>query len=266
MRSISCERASHDPNLCTQGLEETIENNQSLSLEMQNAMPPTPNLQEILQPSSATTCYLPANDLVSCDEPLRTWPDSITGLSSNVYQTDYVPQPLTVFSATSDPYDTSVTTAANCTTPHPSPSECGFQPTTLPELATVEAINEMVIGQPSTTDNPMIDTSTYRSPQSKTKKPQGGEFAYSCTFPGCPKEFPKKQNLLSHIRCHSDERPHVCAQCSACFRRKHDLQRHFRSRHAVSKPHHCSYCGKPFARTDGLRRHLVARESRGACG
>ncbi|TPX66993.1 hypothetical protein SpCBS45565_g04137 [Spizellomyces sp. 'palustris'] len=126
--------------LSVQGLEETIENDKNLPLEMQNPMPPMPNLQALLQPSSATTCYLPAVDLISCDEPLRSWPDSITGLTSNAYQTDYIPQSLNVFSATSDPYGTSVTTTANCTIPRPSPSECCFRPAPLQELATVDAV------------------------------------------------------------------------------------------------------------------------------
>ncbi|KAI9001595.1 hypothetical protein BC832DRAFT_520869, partial [Gaertneriomyces semiglobifer] len=72
----------------------------------------------------------------------------------------------------------------------------------------------------------------------------------------CFKSFHRRQNLLSHMRCHSEERPFHCSDCPHSFRRKHDLHRHFRSMHALKKPFECGHCGKPFARSDALTRHL----------
>ncbi|KAJ3044314.1 hypothetical protein HDV00_002634 [Rhizophlyctis rosea] len=89
---------------------------------------------------------------------------------------------------------------------------------------------------------------------------------YPCPHPGCDKSFYRKQNLQSHARCHSEERPYPCDRCDTHFRRKHDLHRHFRSMHADVKPFNCNFCNKPFARSDALRRHLMTRTSKGYCG
>ncbi|RKP04240.1 hypothetical protein CXG81DRAFT_8173, partial [Caulochytrium protostelioides] len=52
---------------------------------------------------------------------------------------------------------------------------------------------------------------------------------YPCLYPGCDRAFPRFYNLKSHLLCHSQVKPHRCDHCTACFARKHDLQRHRRT-------------------------------------
>ncbi|RKO92219.1 hypothetical protein BDK51DRAFT_2844, partial [Blyttiomyces helicus] len=80
-----------------------------------------------------------------------------------------------------------------------------------------------------------------------------------CTMPGCTKEFTRRYNLESHLRCHKGERPFVCPHCTtsdaASFARKHDLRRHIHSLHTEKRPHRCLHCPLTFSRSDALRRH-----------
>ena len=71
---------------------------------------------------------------------------------------------------------------------------------------------------------------------------------FSCTFPGCTKQFNKPTNLKSHARIHNTERSFVCTDCGSAFRRSHDLKRHQRSLHTDVKPFGCQRCGKRFSR------------------
>ncbi|KAJ3078358.1 Metallothionein expression activator [Quaeritorhiza haematococci] len=83
---------------------------------------------------------------------------------------------------------------------------------------------------------------------------------YPCPFPGCDRVFTRLYNVKSHLICHSGDRPHVCSQCPASFRRKHDLQRHYRTSHSGEKPWSCPKCSRRFARKDHYRRHLQVEE------
>jgi Zinc finger, C2H2 type len=71
---------------------------------------------------------------------------------------------------------------------------------------------------------------------------------YMCIFPGCDKVFEKQNNLKSHLKTHADARNFQCNECTATFRRSHDLKRHQRSIHSEVKPFTCIQCGKGFSR------------------
>lgn len=83
-----------------------------------------------------------------------------------------------------------------------------------------------------------------RAPRSD--RPSNGIF--ECSFPGCEKTFSKHTNLKSHLRIHKSDRNYNCEDCSATFRRSHDLKRHQRSLHSDVKPYACGRCAKRFSR------------------
>jgi len=78
----------------------------------------------------------------------------------------------------------------------------------------------------------------------------------------CSKVFTKKYNLTSHLRSHSNERPHQCEVCSQAFARESDRQRHMLT-HGEGK-YKCGGtlsdgtswgCGQSFTRSDILSSH-----------
>ena len=83
--------------------------------------------------------------------------------------------------------------------------------------------------------------------------------AYSCTFPGCSKQFGRKENIKSHVQAHLGDRQFVCDVCNKRFVRGHDLKRHAIT-HSGVNPFDCP-CGKKFGRHDALTRH----RQRGGC-
>ena len=53
---------------------------------------------------------------------------------------------------------------------------------------------------------------------------------FKCTFPGCNKSFGEAHNLRMHARVHMDERPFVCTydNCGQSFKTKGNLEDHIR--------------------------------------
>jgi regulatory protein SWI5 len=82
---------------------------------------------------------------------------------------------------------------------------------------------------------------------------------WTCQYPGCNKEFGRKENIRSHIQTHLGDRQYKCNSCGKCFVRIHDLKRHSKI-HSGDKPCVCA-CGSRFARQDALTRH----RQRGMC-
>ncbi|KAJ3077086.1 hypothetical protein HDU98_008518 [Podochytrium sp. JEL0797] len=89
---------------------------------------------------------------------------------------------------------------------------------------------------------------------------------FLCPYDGCDKAFPRQYNLKSHMYCHSGERPHVCQMCSSAFARKHDLQRHVRTLHAITRPYKCDTCNMSFQQPEQLKRHQIQEKQLGAGG
>lgn len=85
---------------------------------------------------------------------------------------------------------------------------------------------------------------------------------HPCPHPGCGRKFRRLFNMKSHLVCHSGDRPHACTTCSATFRRKHDLQRHFRSSHTKQQPFRCTICLRGFTRKDHFNRHMKLEEKK----
>ncbi|XP_049875233.1 gastrula zinc finger protein XlCGF8.2DB-like [Pectinophora gossypiella] len=76
----------------------------------------------------------------------------------------------------------------------------------------------------------------------------------ACPAPGCDRSYTSAQNLATHIRTHTGERPHVCTVCGKGFTSKTTLNDHVRT-HTGAKPYMCSICGARFA-TNKLAAHL----------
>ncbi|KAF9931213.1 hypothetical protein BGZ67_005431 [Mortierella alpina] len=89
-----------------------------------------------------------------------------------------------------------------------------------------------------------------------------GVVRYKCDQ--CGNLFSRPFNLKSHRFTHEGLKPHVCdhvdahgATCGSAFARRHDLERHTRSRHSKVKKGNCKSCGVQFARSDAHKRHLI---------
>ncbi|KAF9427774.1 hypothetical protein BGZ76_002199, partial [Entomortierella beljakovae] len=86
----------------------------------------------------------------------------------------------------------------------------------------------------------------------------------------CNKTFSRPFNLRSHRATHLGVKPYACTQetdngapCHWTFARRHDLERHIRSRHDKSNLYTCKTCGVQVTRTDAFKRHLSRNA---ACG
>ncbi|KAF9953244.1 hypothetical protein BGZ70_000313 [Mortierella alpina] len=89
-----------------------------------------------------------------------------------------------------------------------------------------------------------------------------GVVRYKCDQ--CGGLFSRPFNLKSHRFTHEGLKPHVCdhvdshgATCGSAFARRHDLERHTRSRHSKIKKGNCKSCGVQFARSDAHKRHVL---------
>ena len=82
---------------------------------------------------------------------------------------------------------------------------------------------------------------------------------WTCLYPSCGKESPRKENIKAHVQTHLDDRQFRCKDCSKRFVRQHDLKRHMNI-HSRKRIYGCA-CGRTFARHDALTRH----RQRGCC-
>ncbi|KAG0249517.1 hypothetical protein BG011_009218 [Mortierella polycephala] len=86
----------------------------------------------------------------------------------------------------------------------------------------------------------------------------------------CNKTFSRPFNLRSHRTTHAGIKPFTCTYanelgnvCDWSFARRHDLERHMRSRHSTEKLFKCKTCGTECGRNDAFKRHL---QRHAACG
>ncbi|XP_028160500.1 gastrula zinc finger protein XlCGF57.1-like [Ostrinia furnacalis] len=70
----------------------------------------------------------------------------------------------------------------------------------------------------------------------------------------CGSSFYRKNDIIIHMRVHTDERPYSCPYCPKSFRQVTSLIRHKRV-HTGEKPYGCPICGKKFADSNLVKKH-----------
>jgi len=84
-----------------------------------------------------------------------------------------------------------------------------------------------------------------------------GEKPFHCTWDGCSKAYAHTGHLARHIRTHTGEKSFACKDCGKAFALSSDLTRHRRT-HTGEKPFHCTLdgCGMEFTQIGNLKRHI----------
>lgn len=86
-----------------------------------------------------------------------------------------------------------------------------------------------------------------------------GEKPFKCDVPSCNRCFSRLENLKLHVRTHTGEKPYEChyGGCSKRFNNTSDRAKHMKT-HVMRKPYACKYpgCEKSYTDPSSMRKHI----------
>ena len=78
-----------------------------------------------------------------------------------------------------------------------------------------------------------------------------------CHWLYCGKRFARSDELIRHVRIHTNEKNFVCTECSKQFKRSDHLKKHIETHQKIREKNLvCTECGKQFLHSDSLNKHI----------
>merc|ERR1719336_331915 len=106
-----------------------------------------------------------------------------------------------------------------------------------------------------------VNSSHRRGVRKEMEQMEASNLRFKCEFPGCEREYGKKQHLKEHFRKHTGDMRYACDVCGERFFVHGHMKRHLYS-HTGIKPHACRWkCGAIFASYGGRMKHERAQHS-----